>query len=100
MIGFADVPQTVLRDSEDKSMKQKILLFARACDLAGGDQIEIELTEGARIKDVRRELLVHAPGLQPIAGNLLIAMNNSYASDEAVVEPGVEIACFPPVSGG
>lgn len=75
-------------------------MFARACDLAGGDQIEIELTEGARIKDVRRELLAQVPGLQPIAGSLLIAMNNCYASDELVVEPGAEIACFPPVSGG
>jgi len=91
-------PERVARD--DSAMKQKVLLFARARDLAGGDMVEIELAEGARIGDVRRELLASIPGLQPLAGSLLIAMNNSYAADETMVEAGAEIACFPPVSGG
>ena len=81
-------------------MKQKVLLFARARDLAGADQIEIEIADGARIGEVRSELLNRFSGLQSLAGSLLIAMNNCYASDETIVETGAEIACFPPVSGG
>lgn len=81
-------------------MKQKVLLFARARDLAGVDQIEIEIADGARIGEVRSELLNRFSGLQSLAGSLLIAMNNCYASDETIVETGAEIACFPPVSGG
>lgn len=81
-------------------MKQKVLLFARARDLAGADHIEIEIADGARIGEVRSELLNRFSGLQSLAGSLLIAMNNRYASDETIVETGAEIACFPPVSGG
>jgi molybdopterin converting factor subunit 1 len=81
-------------------MKQKVLLFARARDLAGADQIEIEIADGARIGEVRSELLNRFSGLRSLAGSLLIAMNNCYASDETIVETGAEIACFPPVSGG
>lgn len=81
-------------------MKQKVLLFARAQELAGCDEIEIELSEGARIGDLRRELLSAVPKLSVLSGSLLIAMNNSYASDASIVEPNAEIACFPPVSGG
>ncbi len=81
-------------------MKQRVILFARARELAGNDHVEIEIPDSARVGDVRRELLAQTPALRSLAGNLLIAVNNSYASDELEVVPGAEIACFPPVSGG
>lgn len=81
-------------------MKQTVLLFARARDLAGAEKIVLELPTGATIADLKRILLECSPGLKPIAESLLIAMNNSYVAGEMPISPGVEIACFPPVSGG
>ena len=82
------------------SMKQRILLFARARDLAGGDSVEVEIPEGATVGEMRAALLAQVPALSPIAGSLFVAVNNSYASDETKIMAGAEVACFPPVSGG
>lgn len=81
-------------------MKQAVLLFARARDLAGAEKIEIELPDEARISDVRQGLLRFVPALAPLAQSLLFAVDNNYAADETLVPLNAEIACFPPVSGG
>ena len=81
-------------------MKQTVLLFARAGDIAGRDRVEVELPPGARVADLRVCLLAAIPGLQQFAGTLFIAVNSSYAGDDMEIPEGAEIACFPPVSGG
>ncbi|MGH9945024.1 MAG: molybdenum cofactor biosynthesis protein, partial [Pyrinomonadaceae bacterium] len=40
------------------------------------------------------------PGLARFGRSLLVAINEEYAGPEAPVQPGDEIAVFPPVSGG
>ena len=81
-------------------MKQTILLFARAAELAGTTRLEITLPAHATIADLRKILLEQAPALQTFAGTLFIALNNKYADDTDVIPDKAEIACFPPVSGG
>lgn len=81
-------------------MKQTVLLFARASDLAGTHQVELSLPPEPCISDVRRVLVAQVPALQSLAGSLLIALNNKYAADKEKIPAGAEVACFPPVSGG
>lgn len=81
-------------------MNVRVQLFAVARQLVGSDVIELELPDGGAVGDLRRRLLAQAPELSPLAGHLRFAVNNAYASDDAPVPVGAEVACIPPVSGG
>jgi molybdopterin converting factor subunit 1 len=77
-----------------------VQLFARAADLAGGPRVELDLPEAATIGDLRAALIRARPELAAIAAKLLVAMGQNYVRDHDLIQPGAEIACFPPVSGG
>ncbi|HUG92794.1 MAG TPA: MoaD/ThiS family protein [Planctomycetaceae bacterium] len=81
-------------------MNVEVRLFARARDLAGADRVRVELPLAARVIDLRAALAEQFPGLRPLVPNLLVAVGTEYADDATAVGPDVEIACFPPVSGG
>jgi sulfur-carrier protein len=77
-----------------------VKLFARARDLAGTDRVELELAGPGSVHDVKRSLADRFPQLSPIVSKLLVAVGNEYAPDDTPLTSGVELACFPPVSGG
>jgi sulfur-carrier protein len=81
-------------------MQITVKLFARARDLAGTDRVDLELGDAGSVRDVKRLLANRFPQLSPLVSKLLVAVGNDYASDDAPLLPGVEVACFPPVSGG
>jgi len=81
-------------------MRICVKLFARARELAGAPNIDVELPEGATVAQLRLALLETSPALRPLAASLLVAVGSDYVSDSAVIPPGAEVACFPPVSGG
>lgn len=75
-------------------------LFARARDVAGVDTVRLTLPPGANVAGLRRALAETVPALRPLVGGLLVAINAQYCGDAVLLEPGAEVACFPPVSGG
>jgi molybdopterin converting factor small subunit len=82
-------------------MTVTVTLFARARELAGASRVVLDLPEDAdRVADLRRGLASRFPALAPLIPHLLIALGNDYSRDEEVLPPGVEVSCFPPVSGG
>jgi len=81
-------------------MKLAVRLFARARDLAGAEQVFLELPADCRVADLREELARQVPELAPLAASLLVAVENDYAADETLLSGTAEVACFPPVSGG
>jgi molybdopterin converting factor subunit 1 len=81
-------------------MNVNVRLFARARDIVGSDRITVELPETARVGALRAALCERFPDLRPLAASLLISIGTDYATDDAEIRPGDEIACFPPVSGG
>lgn len=78
----------------------RVQLFAVARDLAGRGVVEIELPEGGTVSDLRRALAAEVPSLAPVLPRVLVAVGADYARDSAVLQPGDEVACIPPVSGG
>ena len=78
----------------------KVLLFAAARDAAGSDVVELQLTQGSSVADLKTRLLEQVPGLQRFSSSLLWAVNNEYASADRIILDQDQIACFPPVSGG
>jgi molybdopterin converting factor subunit 1 len=81
-------------------MQSKIHLFAVARQRAGASVVTLELPEGATVSHLKSALAAAYPDLAPIVPSLMIAIDNDYATDDAPIPPGAELAAIPPVSGG
>ncbi len=77
-----------------------VLFFATLKDRAGTRRIELELTEGTQVRQLKSLLGERFPALRPALGSCLVSVNREYAADEDVIPSGAEVALFPPVSGG
>jgi molybdopterin synthase catalytic subunit len=76
-------------------MLVRVRLFAILRERAGTSELELELPEGARVRDALERVEALAPGLP-----LVMAVNREYADAEAPLAAGDELALIPPVSGG
>lgn len=81
-------------------MKVTIKLFAVARELAGRDELEVELADGATIADLRRSLAAVEPGLSTVLEHAHVAVDSQYATDATPITACSELALIPPVSGG
>ena len=75
-------------------MKVKVRLFAGLRERAGSESVEIELADGATVRDAIAAVPV-ADGV-----SVVMAVNREVAGDDVVLRPGDELALIPPVSGG
>jgi molybdopterin converting factor subunit 1 len=78
----------------------KVLLFARARDLAGTETIHIELPPGATVADLRRALAARYPELTALLARCAVAVDSEFVTDVDVLAPTAVAALLPPVSGG
>jgi len=78
----------------------RVLLFARARDLAGADTVEIDLPAGATVADLRRALSERYPKLGPLAARSAFAVDAEFVGDETALSQLAVVALLPPVSGG
>jgi molybdopterin converting factor subunit 1 len=77
-----------------------VRLFARAKDLAGTDQVRVELPEGAAVSQLRRQLASLVPALAALLDRSAIAVNDEFADPTTPLRDKDEVALLPPVSGG
>lgn len=80
-------------------MMVNILAFGIAKDILGSSQLSIELPESATVGQLKAQLCERYPAFEKLA-SLSIALNTSYAADDASIEPTDEVVIIPPVSGG
>jgi MoaE-MoaD fusion protein len=75
-------------------MKVTVRLFAVLRERAGRDSVELDLDDGATVRD--------AIAAVPAADGLpvVMAVNREVAAEDVVLAPGDELALIPPVSGG
>ena len=78
----------------------RVLLFARARDLAGADAIDIDLPAGATVSDLRRTLAAQVPKLAGLVERCAFAVDDEFAADQTALSPASVVALLPPVSGG
>jgi molybdopterin converting factor subunit 1 len=81
-------------------MKMRVKLFAVAKELAGQDEVRIEVNDGATIDDVRAAVEHKFPALRNILRHTMWAVDGQYAADNVKLTETSEIAIIPPVSGG
>jgi molybdopterin converting factor subunit 1 len=78
----------------------RVLLFARARDLAGADAIDVELPAGAMVAELRRVVADRYPKLAPLVGRSAFAVDDEFAGEDVVIGANAVVALLPPVSGG
>ena len=81
-------------------MTVRLLFFAALRDITGQSNAEIVLTEGTSAGEVWRRLRRDYEKLAAYEQPPLIAINEDYASADAVLRDGDELAFIPPVAGG
>ncbi|AKD04212.1 molybdopterin converting factor subunit 1 [Pontibacter korlensis] len=80
-------------------MKINVLAFGIAKDIFGGAATDVELAEKATVTELRTSLEAQYPRLKQLA-SYMVAVNNEYATADAVLQQRDEVAIIPPVSGG
>jgi molybdopterin synthase catalytic subunit len=76
-------------------MLVRVRLFAILRERAGASELELELPEGARVRDALARVESVAAGVP-----VVMAVNREYADEDAELRAGDELALVPPVSGG
>lgn len=77
----------------------RVLLFGLYRELAGTNEIEIDVRAGSRVDELIDQLRSE-PALRGIPEAPAIAINRRYADRNDVLRPGDEVALIPPVAGG
>lgn len=81
-------------------MRVRVLFFGMVKELAGKSEDELNLQNGASVRDVLQHYEAQLPQLKKLQSSLALAVNQQYASPGTVLNPDDEIAILPPVSGG
>jgi sulfur-carrier protein len=83
-----------------RRVKVRLLFFAVLRDIVGAGDAELTLADGTRARDVWQQLRAQHPRLAGFAQPPMTAINESYASPDAELHDGDELAFIPPVAGG
>jgi molybdopterin converting factor subunit 1 len=78
----------------------KVLFFATLRDRVGARSVEMDLSGETTVQGLKDRLAAEYPKLGESMKSALVAINQEYAFDEAIIPASAEIAIFPPVSGG
>lgn len=78
----------------------RVKLFALTQDLAGREEVSLDLEEPVTVGDIRKNLGDVIAALEPVLPSCAFAVNNEYAVNSVEVRQTDEVACLPPVSGG
>lgn len=78
----------------------KVLFFAHLKELSGVENDLMAISGPLQVVDLKRLLGERFPLISGRLANVLVAINQQYAADDDLIQPGDEVALFPPVSGG
>lgn len=81
-------------------MTVRALFFASYRDLAGMDELEVELVPGSSVRDLVLLLRRQGGAWRRLPEAPVVAVNMDYADLSAPLSEGDEVAFIPPVSGG
>ena len=81
-------------------MKITLKLFGSLRAAAGESSLEVELSEGARVRDLRDWLAARHPLVDELGDRLAASVNLEIADEHEILSAGDEVAFLPPVAGG
>jgi molybdopterin converting factor subunit 1 len=78
-------------------MNVTVRVFASYADALGSDHATVSVPDPATVGAVRSAVAALSPSLPP---HPIIAVNETYATDDVPINAGDEVAVIPPVAGG
>ena len=80
-------------------MEFEILCFGIIRDMTGSDRIKINFREAITVGELKSQIQAEYPEVNHL-NRCMIAVDQTYAQDNQVLNGTEEIALIPPVSGG
>ncbi len=80
-------------------MSVTVLLFASYAEALGSSSLQLDLAEGATVRQLLAGLRDRAGGRQ-LPPEPLVAVNERYAPSDRALRAGDTVAIIPPVAGG
>lgn len=81
-------------------MTVKVAFFAAARDIAGCDQLELDVDDATTVGQLKTMIAERFPEMVPIMSTSNWAVDHEYVGNEQQLHHGAEIGLIPPVSGG
>jgi MoaD family protein len=81
-------------------MKVRVQFYAQLRDLVGMRQVDVEVAEGATVRNLLEEIYAQQPKLRPHDKSILIGAGVEFVDRNYKLKPGEEISIMPPVQGG
>ena len=81
-------------------MRVRVLFFGMLKELAGKPVDEVEVCDGASVRELLQHYESQIPQLKNSLSSIALAVNQHYASPDTALHANDEVALLPPVSGG
>jgi len=81
-------------------MKIHVQFYAQLRDLVGMRELDLDVAEGATVRDLLEEIYAQQPALRPHDKSILIGAGVEFVDRNYELKPTEEIAIMPPVQGG
>ena len=81
-------------------MKVRVQFYAQLRDLVGMRELDLDVAEGATVRDLLEEIYAQQPALRSHDKSILIGAGVEFVDRNYKLKPNDEIAIMPPVQGG
>ena len=81
-------------------MNVRVQFYAQLRDLIGTRDLDVQLVEGATVRDLLEKIYAQQPVLRPHDKSILIGAGVEFVDRNYRLKPNEEIAIMPPVQGG
>ena len=81
-------------------MKARVQFYAQLRDLVGVSQLDVDLPEGATVRDLLDQIYAQRPSLRGHDKSMLIVAGVEFVDRNYKLKSGEAIALMPPVQGG
>ena len=81
-------------------MKIHVQFYAQLRDLVGMRELDLDVAEGATVRDLLEEIYAQQPTLRSHDKSILIGAGVEFVDRNYELKPDEEIAIMPPVQGG
>ena len=81
-------------------MNVRVQFYAQLRELIGIHELQLELPQGATVRELLEAIYSQKPGLRVQDKSILVGAGLEFVDRDYHIKPGEEIAIMPPVQGG
>ena len=81
-------------------MKVRAQFYAQLRELVGNHELEVELPQGATVRELLENIYAQKPALRAHDKSILVGAGVEFVDRNYKIKPSEEIAIMPPVQGG